>query len=244
MVPPLVTASRWAPGSAGQLAGDPVPHESRSQLGELVAGVAPGEQVERRVVRAAGEGGERRRPSYDVEEVVGVPGVHRGGGDHLLGEYVERVGRHVQRLDAARAHPLDRDRRGDEVAAVLGEQHPARDLADLVAGPADALEGAGDRRRRLDLDDEVDRAHVDAELEAAGRDHAGEPTALQVVLDDRPLLLGDRAVVGAGDEEVGALALAALGHGLGGVRAAGGFETLAGARPQPPSSERARRPAR
>ena len=199
-------------GSAGQLAGDAVPDEPRSQLGELVAGVAPGEQVERRVVRAAGEGGERRGSAYDVEELVGVPGVQRGGGDDLLGEYVERAGRHVQGLDAAGAHPLDGDRRGDQVAAVLGEQHAARDLADLVTGATDPLQGAGHRRRRLDLDDQVDRAHVDAELEAAGRDHAGEPAALEVVLDDRPLLLGDRAVVGAGDERSGALGLAGLGH--------------------------------
>ena len=65
----------------------------------------------------------------------------------------------------------DRDRGLGEVAAVLGEQHAAADLADLVAGPADPLEGAGHAGRGLDLDDEVDRAHVDAELEAAGRHH-------------------------------------------------------------------------
>ena len=83
---------------------------------------------------------------------------------------------------------------------MLGEQHAARDLADLVAGAADPLQGARDRGRRLDLHDEVDRAHVDAELEAAGRDHARQPAALEVVLDDGALLLGHRAVVGAGDE--------------------------------------------
>ena len=91
---------------------------------------------------------------------------------------------------------------------MLGEQHAPAHLADLVAGAADALERAGDAGRRLDLDDEVDRAHVDAELEAAGRDDAGEATALEVVLDDRALLLGDRAVVGLGDDGLGAAALA------------------------------------
>jgi hypothetical protein len=34
-----------------------------------------------------------------------------------------------------------------------------------VPGAADALQAAATRPRRLDLDDEVDRAHVDAELE-------------------------------------------------------------------------------
>ena len=99
---------------------------------------------------------------------------------------------------------------------MLGEQHAPAHLADLVAGATDALEGAGDAGRRLDLDDEVDRAHVDAELEAAGRDDAGEATALEVVLDDRPLLLGHRAVVGLGDDGLGAAALAGLRHHLGG----------------------------
>ena len=112
---------------------------------------------------------------------------------------------------------------------MLGEEHAAADLADLVAGAADALEGAGDARRRLDLDDEVDRAHVDAELEAAGRDHAGQPAALEVVLDQRPLLLGDRAVVGLRDDRVGADGRARLRHHLGRRRAVGRRRSSPGA---------------
>ena len=102
---------------------------------------------------------------------------------------------------------------------MLGEEHAAADLADLVAGAADALEGAGDAGRRLDLDDEVDGAHVDAELEAAGGDDAGEPPALQVVLDQGTLLLGDRAVVGLRDDRGGAVGSPRLGHDLGRCRA-------------------------
>ena len=48
---------------------------------------------------------------------------------------------------------------------MLGEDPAPAGLADLVAGPADALEAPADRAGRLDLDDEVDRAHVDAQLE-------------------------------------------------------------------------------
>ena len=47
----------------------------------------------------------------------------------------------------------------------FGKILPRARLADLVAGAADALEPAADRARRLDQHDEVDRAHVDAELE-------------------------------------------------------------------------------
>ena len=112
-------------GPAGERAGDAVPDDAGAQLGELVAGVAAAEQVEGRVVRGARELGERRAARHQVVEVVDVPAVERGGGDDLLGQHVERVGRHPQRLDGAAAHPLDRDRGLGEVAAVLGEQHAA-----------------------------------------------------------------------------------------------------------------------
>ncbi len=66
-----------------------------------------------------------------------------------------------------------------------------------MAGPADALQAARDRLRALDLDHEVDGAHVDAELEARGRDEARDPPRFQILLDDHPLLAGQRAVVRA-----------------------------------------------
>ena len=55
--------------------------------------------------------------------------------------------------------------RDEEVATVLGEDRTPRRLTPLVSGPADALEAPADRTRRLHLDDEVDRPHVDPELE-------------------------------------------------------------------------------
>ena len=109
---------------------------------------------------------------------------------------------------------------------MLGEQHAPRDLPHLVTRAAHSLERARDRGRRLDLDDQVDRAHVDAELEAAGRHHAGEPATLQVVLDDRPLLLGHRAVVRAGHEGSGSVALTGLRHHLGGCALRGGGRVI------------------
>jgi hypothetical protein len=81
---------------------------------------------------------------------------------------------------------------------VLGEDHARGDRADLVAGAADALQPAGHRRRRLDLDDQVDRAHVDAELEAGGGDHAGSRPDLSAS-SICARCSGTRAVVGPGD---------------------------------------------
>jgi hypothetical protein len=57
----------------------------------------------------------------------------------VLGEHVEWVGRHPQVFDFAVEHPLHGDGAADQVGAVLREDHADGDLADLMAGPADAL---------------------------------------------------------------------------------------------------------
>ena len=185
--------------AAGEDPGHAVPHHPRSQLGELVAGVATGQHVEHRLQHRPRQPRERRRSPDQGLEVVDRPVVHRAHGDDLLGEHVERVRGDPHRLDRAGAHPLHDDGGLDQVAAELREQHPARHGAHLVAGPADPLQTAAHARRRLHLDDEVDRAHVDAELQAARRDDRGQQAALERVLDLGPLLLADRAVVGAGE---------------------------------------------
>jgi hypothetical protein len=53
----------------------------------------------------------------------------------------------------------------------------------------------GDRRRRLDLHDEIDRAHVDAELEGAVATRRRQLAGLEAIFDDRALLLREGAVV-------------------------------------------------
>ncbi len=42
---------------------------------------------------------------------------------------------------------------------------PSADRVDLMSRAADALQPARHRRRRFDLHDQIDGAHVDAELE-------------------------------------------------------------------------------
>ena len=117
--------------------------------------------------------------------VVDLPVVHRDHRDDLLGEHVERVARDAQFLDLARRAsaapppPTAPGRPG------TWGRNAAGHVADVVAGPADALQAAGHRRRRLDLDDQVHRAHVDAEFQAGGGDHGGQPAGLQRLLDLR-----------------------------------------------------------
>ena len=82
---------------------------------------------------------------------------------------------------------------------------PFDGLVEPVPGAADALQAACDRLRRLDLDDEVDRAHVDPELERRGGDEARDLALLEQLLDLDPLLAREGAVVGARDLALGEL---------------------------------------
>ena len=161
----------------------PVPDDARAQLGELVGGIAAGEHVEDALEGRAREVREGRRPADEREEVVDAPLAEGHRRDEVLREDVEGVARHARLLDGALLHRLrDRGTR-EEVAAVLREDDAARDGVDLVARPADPLHAARDGRRRLDLHDEVDRPHVDAELERRGRDDRREASGLERVLD-------------------------------------------------------------
>ena len=146
----------------GERAADAIPRQARPQLRELVGRVAARQHVEDAV--------EARRPSARTalrartranrsSTLQGSIGDHR---HDLLREHVERVAREsawprpapscIARVTAAHA---------TQVAAVLREDDAVADGADLVAGAADPLQPARDRGRRFDLDDEIDRAHVD-----------------------------------------------------------------------------------
>ena len=87
----------------------------------------------------------------------------------------------------------------------FGKIDAARDGADAVAGAADALQARRDRRRRLDLHDEIDGADVDAELEREVATMAGSSPRLRRSSMSRRRLARDRAVVGERDLLAGEL---------------------------------------
>ena len=176
-----------------------VPHDARPQLGELVGGVATGEHVEDVLELDAREVGEVVRAPDELVQLVDRDLLVGAHGHDLLGEHVQRVARDHRLLDRARLHPLDHDGRLEQVGAVLREDAPSRDGTQLVSRPTNPLQAAGDRLRRLDLDHEVDGAHVDAELERRGGDEARDLALLEQLLDFDPLLSGQRAVVGTRD---------------------------------------------
>ena len=84
----------------------------------------------------------------------------------------------------------------------LGKMRPRADLVDAVTGASDALQAARDGLGRLDLQHEVDGAHVDAQLERAGGHQAGQLAGLEQLLDLGALLARERAVVRARDLRV------------------------------------------
>ena len=196
-------------GPGGQGPGVAVIDDARTQLGEVGGRVLSGQQIQCGLECAARQRRERGAAPHGVEPAVGVDRLQRAGGDGVLGEHVERVGRHLHRLDLPGQHALHGDRAADQVGAVFRQQHALADLADLVAGPADALQPAGNRRRGLDLDDQIDRAHVDAELETRCRDDGLESPALERFLDLGAGFLADRTVVRPGQHRLGAVGLSA-----------------------------------
>ena len=94
-------------------------------------------------------------------------------------------------------HRFGHGRTGDEVATELREHDPFADGIRLVAATSNALQAARHRGRRFDLHDEIDRAHVDAELERRGGHECLDMAGFQQILDVAALRARDRAVVGS-----------------------------------------------
>ena len=140
-------ASRPAPSRARTTSVCAVPHESRPQLGEPVARVTAGKQVEHPEEDVARELGEVGRAAHRGVEIVETPFVDRAHRHELLGQHVERVARHARFLDGAGEHALGHHARLEQVAPELREDLAAARFADLVARAPDALQAARDRPR-------------------------------------------------------------------------------------------------
>ncbi len=103
------------------LAGDAVPGDARTELGEFIGGIAPRQHVEHPFEHGAAQLRERRRPADRGEQRFDVPVVHRRHRHDVLRDDVERVAGITGGLDRAVVHRL-RDRRArHQVAAELRE---------------------------------------------------------------------------------------------------------------------------
>ena len=98
-------------------------------------------------------------------QVFDVPVVHGAHRDDLLREHVERVARVPGLLDKALVHSVDDNCRLEQVGPMLRKDLAPAGLTHLMTGSTDALEARRDRARRCDLHNQIDRAHVDSQLE-------------------------------------------------------------------------------
>ena len=150
-----------------------------------------GERVGRRRTRSSSS------PTLDL-----LVGADRNA---LLRQDVERVALYHGLLHLAREPPLGDQARLAQVGAELREDAALRDRGELVAGAADSLQAERDGLRRLDLHDEVDRAHVDPELERRRGDQARDRPRFSGSSTSRRCSRAMRAVVGARDFLLGEL---------------------------------------
>jgi hypothetical protein len=165
------------------------------QIGEVVGRIAPAQHVEHPLEGGAWQVREGRGAAHTREQLIDGERLDGGHRDDLLRQDVERVARIERLLDLACAHARRRRRARDEVLGVLGEQDAVGHAADAVARAPHPLQARGDAGRRFDLDDQVDRAHVDAQLQRRRRDDRGQSAGLQALLDGGALLARERAVM-------------------------------------------------
>ena len=108
----------------------------------------------------------------------------------MLTEHVARAGAArlaVQRVGAGGFH---RGLAFHHLKAVGGHQKRLGGRVVAVVGAANALDEAFDVLRRADLNDQIDRAPVDAEIKAAGADHGAQGTRHHRCLDPFALFAG------------------------------------------------------
>ena len=113
----------------------------------------------------------------------------------MLREHVERAGAQRRSVLRMLGDRVDGDAAFQHLEAVGRHQDAARGLFQPVIGAADALQEPRRALRRADIDDEIDVAPVDAEIERGGADHRAQPAARHGRLDLAALRHVERAVM-------------------------------------------------
>ena len=126
-----------------------------------------------------------------------MKGPDAGHAHDVLGQHVEPAGARPVAVELARVERVERSAAFQHLEAVgRHQQRPAR-LVEPVVGAADALRQARHALGRADLDDEIDIAPIDAEIERGGRDYRPQLARRHRRLDLAALLGGEAAVMEA-----------------------------------------------
>ena len=139
------------------------------------------------------------------EDLVDIPRLHRRHRDDLLREHVERIARIARGFDLTLVHRARDCGAREEIAPKLREHDAFADGSGLMSRAADALKAAGDRGRRFDLHDEIDRAHIDAELQRRCGDQRADAAGFQQLFDFAAGIARHRAVVRSHERLTGEL---------------------------------------
>ena len=113
----------------------------------------------------------------------------------MLRQHVEPAGAQGRRILRIFGDGIDRDAALQHLETVGRDQHGARGLVEPVVGAADPLHQARGALGRADIDDEIDVAPVDAEVERGRADHAAKFPRRHRVLDLAALRDVERAVM-------------------------------------------------
>ena len=113
----------------------------------------------------------------------------------MLGQHVERARAQRRRVLCILRDRVDRNGAFQHLEPVGRHEHGARGLVEAVVGAADPLHQPRRAFRRADIDDEIDIAPVDAEVERRGADHTAQPAGGHRVLDLAALRDIERAVM-------------------------------------------------
>ena len=177
--------------------------------GAPAAGGDPlGEHVDDRVEIGARQVGVRPRAPAELVERVLIPLVAGRSSDDLLREHVERGVPQPDGVDVGAPGRADQRRALDQLVPGEREETTLGRGGQRVAGAPDPLQPGGDGPRRTDQATELDRAHVDAELQRRGRHDDLEVARFQQALRPMAALAGEAAVVGC--HALGAQALAQM----------------------------------
>jgi hypothetical protein len=143
---------------------------------------AVGEHVHDGVEVGPRELGIRCRPPAEREEPVLVLILARADRHQLLGEHVQRRAPEREPVDLGAAGRADQRRALHQLVAREGKQPPLRRGGQRVAGAAHALQRGGNGARRAEQAGEIDRAHVDAELQRGGGHYQAQLAGFQPLL--------------------------------------------------------------
>ena len=197
-ITPALSRCCWAtlrPGDAPHAAG--LGHQPAEAVVGLERIAAGGDEIEDFLERLLLEAGVRRGRADFGEQLVLL---ERRGDRHrqdVLGEHVERAGAEDFGIELAVVDRVQRGAGFEIFEAVAGDDDALARLVEPVVGAADPLQQPRAALGRAHLDDEVDVAPVDAEVEAGGRDQPAQLARGHRRFDLAPRLDREAAVMDA-----------------------------------------------